>query len=331
MFKVAVFSSKKYDEVFLNQHNHQQDLSLHFIEAKLNEETVGLAEGFDAVCVFVNDVVNQQVLEQLDKFSIHTIALRCAGFNNIDIVTAKKLGFHLCRVPEYSPEAVAEHTIGLMLSLSRNYHKAYNRIRDDNFSLDGLMGFNLFNKTVGVIGTGNIGLATLKILAGFGCQLLCYDPKKNQKALELGVKYVDLNTLYTQADIISLHCPLFAETQHLINEQTINMMKNNVMIINTSRGGLIDSQAVLQALKNQRIGYLGLDVYELESELFFEDLSDQIVDDDVFQRLLTFPNVLITGHQGFFTVEAMTTIAKTTLDNLRVLLRGDVCSNDIIQ
>lgn len=327
MYKVAVFSSKQYDKNFLLANNYYQDLELTFFESKLTSETVDLANGFDAISIFVNDEVDQAVLTHLNEFGIYIIALRCAGFNNVDIEQAKKLNFKLCRVPEYSPEAVAEHAVGLMLTLSRKFHKAYNRVRDDNFSLDGLMGFNLNKKNVGIIGTGNIGLATLKILNGFGCQLLCYDPVENPLALALGVKYVDLTTLYQDADIISLHCPLNANSAHLINAESIALMKNNVMLINTSRGGLIESKAVLQALKQKKIGYLGLDVYELESKLFFEDMSAEIIDDDVFQRFLTFPNVLITGHQGFFTEEALNTIAKVTLENLANLLHKKACEN----
>lgn len=327
MYKVAVFSSKQYDKDFLLANNHLQDVELTFFESKLTHETVELANGFDAISIFVNDEVDKYVLAHLDALGIHIIALRCAGYNNVDIEQAQKLNFKLCRVPEYSPEAVAEHAVGLMLTLSRKFHKAYNRVRDDNFSLDGLMGFNLHKKTVGIIGTGNIGLATLKILKGFGCQLLCHDPVENPLALALDVKYVDLTTLYNSADIISLHCPLNANSAHLINAESIALMKNNVMLINTSRGGLIDSKTVLQALKQKKIGYLGLDVYELESKLFFEDMSAQIIDDDVFQRFLTFPNVIITGHQGFFTKEALNTIAKVTLENLDNLLHKKGCEN----
>ena len=329
MYKVAVFSSKNYDQTFLTNHNCYSDIALSFFKTKLSKETVDIAQGFNAVCIFVNDDVDKEVLERLSNMGIKTIALRCAGFNNVDIKTAQALGFSVCRVPEYSPEAVAEHAVGLMLSLSRKFHKAYNRVRDDNFSLDGLMGFNLFNKTVGVVGSGNIGLALIKILKGFGCELLCHDPVENPIAIELGVKYVDLNTLYQSSDIISLHCPLVPQTQHLINQAAISQMKPNVMLINTSRGALIDSHAILTALKRKKIGYLGLDVYELESELFFEDLSNEIIDDDIFQRLLTFPNVLITGHQGFFTVEALETIAQTTLTNLHQLLSDEECLNII--
>lgn len=327
MQKIAVFSSKKYDQTFLSQYNHYPNLALSFFETKLSQETVHIAKGFDAVCIFVNDEVDKAVLTQLSHLGIKAIALRCAGFNNVDVKVAKGLGIKICRVPEYSPEAVAEHTVGLMLTLSRKFHKAYNRVREDNFSLDGLMGFNLSNKKVGIIGTGNIGLATLKILTGFGCEIICNDPIVNPEAVRLGAKYVDLDTLYSSSDIITLHCPLVPQTQHLVNMESIELMKDSVMVINTSRGGLIDSSTILNALKQKKIGYLGLDVYELESDLFFEDLSAEIINDDIFQRLLTFPNVVVTGHQGFFTVEALETIAQTTLENLSNILEEKACNN----
>ncbi|MFD2167418.1 2-hydroxyacid dehydrogenase [Thalassotalea euphylliae] len=320
MFKVAVFSSKKYDKNFLDKFNFNTSLAFEYFESKLSAETVELASGFDAICIFVNDTADKHVLEKLASFGIKVIALRCAGFNNVDIEAAQQLGLQICRVPEYSPEAVAEHTVGLMLTLSRKFHKAYNRIREDNFSLDGLMGFNLHNKTVGIIGTGNIGLATLRILKGFGCHLLCSDPTENDEAVAMGCRYVSADTLFEESDIISLHCPLLPQTKHIINEQSLAKMRPDVMLINTSRGGLIDSHAVVKALKERRLGYLGIDVYELESSLFFEDLSGEIIQDDVFARLSTFPNVLITGHQGFFTQEAISTIAKTTISNLQHLL-----------
>ncbi|NMP33162.1 2-hydroxyacid dehydrogenase [Thalassotalea sp. M1531] len=324
MFKVAVFSSKKYDQVFINRFNQNTDLVFEFFESKLSAETVELAHNFDAICIFVNDEANTQVLHKLTELGIKTIALRCAGFNNVDIECAQSLGMKICRVPEYSPEAVAEHTVGLMLTLSRKFHKAYNRIREDNFSLDGLMGFNLNKKTVGIIGAGHIGLATLKILKGFGCKLIANDPYPNPEAVNLGVNFVELEQLFSKSDIISLHCPLNSETRHIINEQSLNYMKPNAMLINTSRGGLIDSHSVVTALKRKKLGYLGIDVYELESNLFFEDLSGEIIQDDIFARLSTFPNVLITGHQGFFTEEAISTIANTTINSLSILLNGKV-------
>ncbi len=329
MHQIAVFSTKKYDIEYLNKFNIDNKLTFKFIASTLSQETVSLAKGASAVCVFVNDDMDSKVLEKLHTMGIKIIALRCAGFNNIDLASAKKRGFSLCRVPEYSPEAVAEHTVGLMLTLSRKYHKAYNRVREGNFALDGLMGFNLHQKTVGIIGTGNIGKATIKILKGFGCQVLCCDPCPSEEITQLGAKYVSFNEILTNADIISLHCPLNEETKHLINTHTIAQMKNGVMLINTSRGALMDSRALISGLKSQKISFLGLDVYELESEIFFEDLSETIIDDDIFERLLSFPNVLITGHQGFFTKEALETIAKTTINNLLCLLKGERSGNEL--
>ncbi|WP_448212468.1 2-hydroxyacid dehydrogenase [Colwellia sp. MEBiC06753] len=329
-FRIAVFSSKKYDQRFINQFNSHSPLSFEFFECKLSLETVELAHGFDAVCLFVNDEASAEVLTRLTSFGISTIALRCAGFNNVDVEQAQALGMKICRVPEYSPEAVAEHTVGMMLCLSRKFHKAYNRIREDNFSLDGLMGFNLHNKTVGIIGTGNIGLATLRILNGFGCQLLAHDPIENKQVKALGASYVSFEQLCQQADIISLHCPLLPSTKHLINEQSLRLMKPEVMLINTSRGGLIDTHSVINALKHKQLGYLGIDVYELESNLFFEDLSGEILQDDQFARLSTFPNVLITGHQGFFTEEAISTIAQTTISSLTALLTDQPIAPNVL-
>ena len=242
--------------------------------------------------------------------------MRCAGFNNVDLDTAKELGLVVTRVPAYSPESVAEHTIALIMGLNRKLHKAYNRVKDDNFSLAGLLGFDLHGKTVGVIGTGQIGLALVRILKGFGCRIICFDPNESDEVTTLGGSYVPLEAIFSQSDIISLHCPLMSKTNHLINEQSIAQMKDGVMIINTSRGGLVDTQSVINGLKNRKIGYLGLDVYEMEGDLFFEDKSLEIIQDDVFQRLLTFPNVIITGHQGFFTQEALQKIAETTIENI---------------
>ena len=329
MKKIAVFSCKSYDQEYLQRFNQNEKFSFTFIEARLSEETVALAQDHHAICIFVNDVVNANVLNTLNRMNIHIIALRCAGFNNIDLDAAKSLNMHICRVPEYSPEAVAEHTVGLMLTLSRKFHKAYNRVREGNFSLQGLMGFNLFKKTVGIVGTGRIGKATIKILQGFGCNVICYDPIEDESVKLLGATYVTMKTLFSQSDVISLHCPLNKETHHLIDQQAINSMKKGVMLINTSRGALIDSSALIKGLKSQDIALLGLDVYELESDLFFEDHSNTIIQDDIFERLVSFPNVLITGHQGFFTQEALSTIAQTTLDNLTQLLSDKRCQNEL--
>ncbi|HMF46820.1 MAG TPA: 2-hydroxyacid dehydrogenase [Candidatus Udaeobacter sp.] len=312
---VAIFSAKKYDREFLNAANasgHQ----LRFFEPHLNEETAGLATGFDAVCVFVNDQVNAAVIAKLHSLGIRLIALRCAGYNNVDLAAATKHGITVVRVPAYSPYAVAEHSIALILALNRKVHRAYNRVREGNFALDGLVGFDMSGKTVGVIGTGQIGTVVAKILTGFGCPTLAFDPIPNPTCRSLGVRYVELNELLAQSDVISLHCPLTPENKYIINDAAIAKMKNGVMLINTSRGGLLDTVAIIDALKSGKIGYLGLDVYEEEEDIFFEDRSGLILSDDVFARLLTFPNVIITGHQAFFTREALLNIAATTIDNI---------------
>ena len=327
--KVAVFSAKKYDRDGFGQ---WADSSLHFtyIESRLTGNSAKLAAGCHAVCVFVNDEVNAAVLQQLSEMGIEMVALRCAGYNNVDLNTAKALGIRVARVPAYSPEAVAEHTVGLMLCLNRKLHKAYNRVRDDNFALDGLLGFNLSGKTVGLIGTGRIGLATARILHGFGCQLLCHDITPSPVVRALDGRYTSLAELYAQSDIISLHCPLTPDTKHLINHYSIGSMKDGVMLINTSRGALIDSKAVIAGLKSRKIGYLGLDVYEQEADLFFENLSEQMIDDDIFKRLLTFPNVLITGHQAFFTKEALQEICQVTSDNLLAFASNTATGNELV-
>ncbi|CAM5198380.1 2-hydroxyacid dehydrogenase [Alishewanella longhuensis] len=316
--KIAVFSAKKYDQDGFSQ---WADASLKFtyFDSRLSQESVKLAQGCHAICAFVNDDLSAPVLKQLSVMGIEMIALRCAGFNNVDLDTAKELGIRVARVPAYSPEAVAEHTLAMMLTLNRKLHKAFNRVRDDNFALDGLLGFNMHGKTVGLIGTGRIGLATARIIKGFGCKLLCYDVQENA---ELAGHYTSLAQLYQQSDIISLHCPLTPDTQHLINQDSLAQMKDGVMLINTSRGALIDTKAVINSLKSRKIGYLGLDVYEQEADIFFEDLSEQMIDDEVFKRLLTFPNVLITGHQAFFTKEALQQISQFTSDNLLAFASG---------
>lgn len=327
-FTVAVFSSKPYDIESLTQHT-PDDIEFQFFDTRLTETSVLMANGSQAVCVFVNDILNRKVLMQLKKMGINKIILRCAGFNNVDLLAAKELAMFVVRVPAYSPEAVAEHTIALLLTLNRKLHKAYNRIKDNNFSLTGLMGFNLFGKTIGLIGTGKIGLATAHILRGFKANVIAYDPNESEEFKALGGEYVSIDVLYNQSDVISLHCPLSPTTHHLINDQALQKMKQNVMLINTSRGALIDTQSVIKHLKNQKIGYLALDVYEQESELFFEDHSFDIVQDDMFQRLLTFPNVLITGHQGFFTTEALEQIASVTIENINDLKENRPCLNSL--
>lgn len=329
--RIAVFSAQPYDKLFFEQENSRADYALSYFDLLLNETNVDLCKGFDAVCVFVNDDLSAPVLSRLKALGVRCIALRCAGFNNVDLVAAKALGLPVVRVPAYSPEAVAEHTLALILTLNRKTHRAYNRVRESNFTLNGLLGFNLHGKTVGLIGTGQIGLATAKILTGFGCKLIAHDPHPNPDYLALGGEYVELKALYSRADIISLHCPLSDESQHLIDENAISLMKDGVMMINTSRGGLVDTRALIAGLKSRKVRALGLDVYEQESQLFFHDHSGEIIDDEVFERLQSFPNVLITGHQGFFTEEALTQIAQTTLGNLQCIDSGQVCANELTQ
>lgn len=336
--KVAVFSTKVYDRQFLEAANsvstegtspHQYPHELVYFEPRLNRDTAILAAGFPAVCVFVHDQVDAPTLELLASRETHLVVLRCAGFNNVDLQAAADLGITVVRVPAYSPYGVAEHTVGLILCLNRKIHRAHNRIREGNFSLDGLLGFNLHERTVGIVGTGKIGLILGQIMKGFGCHLLAYDVYRHPELEALGGKYVELPELFANSDIISLHCPLTTETHHLINTEAIKQMKSGVMLINTSRGALIDTQAVIEGLKSGKIGYLGVDVYEQESELFFEDLSGEIIQDDIFQRLTTFPNVLITGHQAFFTAETLHNIAETTFANIADVEQGRLCPNEI--
>jgi D-lactate dehydrogenase len=314
--KVAVFSCKPYDKRTLIKANNDDKIQLQFFESRLSEETVSLTVGFDAVSCFVNDQLNAQVLTQLAKNNIKSIALRCAGFNNVDLKIAAKLDIQVFHVPDYSPTSVAEHAVALILSLNRKTHKAYNRVKEGNFSLEGLMGFNLSGKTVACIGTGRIGLAFIKIMQGFGCKVICYDPFPDTTLIKQGISYLPLDKIYQDADIISLHCPLNNDTQHLIDKHSLAQMKDGVMIINTSRGGLVNVQNAVDALYQGKIGYLGLDVYEQEGALFFEDMSETIIQDSVFQLLLTFPNVMVTGHQGYFTDIALSHIAQTTIENL---------------
>lgn len=320
--KITFFSTKPYDRVFFDQLNSQFGFELEYYETHLGPHIVNAVEDATAVCVFVNDKLNAEVLDVLAERGVKYIVLRCAGFNNVDIESAKKHGFRVCRVPAYSPEAVAEHALAMILTLNRKTHKAYNRVREQNFSLNGLMGFNIQGKTISIIGTGNIGKAFARIMQGFGCRLLAYDVQESAELKEMGVQYLPLQDVLAQGDIISLHCPLLESTQHLINAASLKLMKKGVMIINTSRGGLVDSTAVLDGLRSKQIGYLGIDVYEQEDKLFFRDLSHTILNDDAIQLLMSFPNVLVTGHQAFFTAEAMEEIASTTLHNLSRLTQG---------
>ncbi|WP_394564733.1 D-lactate dehydrogenase [Pantoea sp. SGAir0180] len=327
--KIAVYSTKHYDQKYFEQVNKQYGFDLVFYDFLLSESTAKTAVDCDAVCLFVNDDGSRPVLEELAALGVKFIALRCAGFNNVDLKAAAELGLEVVRVPAYSPEAVAEHAVGLMMTLNRRIHRAYQRTRDANFSLDGLTGFNMHNKTAGIIGTGKIGIATLRILKGFGMRLLAFDPYPSEQALSLGAEYVDLKTLFAESHVITLHCPLTPENHHLLNANAFAQMRDGVMIINTSRGGLIDSQAAIDALKQQKIGALGMDVYENERDLFFEDKSNDVIQDDIFRRLSACHNVLFTGHQAFLTAEALTAISETTLENLSQLHRGEDCPNRV--
>lgn len=320
--RVAVFSPKPYDRTFLEAANAEHAHELVFLEQRLTQQTTILASGFPAICVFVNDCVDAEVLASLHAGGTRLVALRCAGFNNVDLEAARRLEITVARVPAYSPYAVAEHTVGLMLTLNRKYHRAYNRVREGNFALEGLLGFDMHGKTVGIIGTGKIGAILARILTGFGCRVLAHDKYRNPEVTALGAEYVELEALFAASDIVTLHCPLTPETHHLINAATLEQMKPGVMLVNTGRGALIDTRAVVEALKSGKVGYLGLDVYEEESALFFEDRSFSVIQDDVFMRLLSFPNVVITGHQAFFTREALQNIAATTLENITAFESG---------
>ncbi|MGQ9427120.1 2-hydroxyacid dehydrogenase [Gilvimarinus sp. F26214L] len=317
-----MFSTKAYDREYFRVRNRGLRHDISFFEARLSPETASLAVNFPAVCAFVNDHMNEPVLRSLSQHGTRLIALHSAGFNNVDLKCAKALGITVTRVPAYSPHAVAEHALALILSLNRKTFRAFNRVREGNFALDGLLGFDLFGKTVGVIGTGRIGAIFARIMLGLGCRVLAYDPNPDPN-LQKQVDYLTLPELYREADIISLHCPLVPQTHHMINDEAIAQMKEGIMLINTSRGRIIDTRAVIKNIKSGKIGYLGLDVYEEEEDLFFSDLSDKVIQDDAFMRLLTFPNVLITGHQGFFTREALTAIADTTLANITAFETGE--------
>jgi len=321
--RVAVFSTKPYDRQFLSAANEESNHELTFYEPRLTPQTARLAEGFPAISAFVNDQLDAQVLLQLSRMNVELIALRSAGFNHVDLPAAEQLGFTVTRVPAYSPEAVAEHSVALILALARKLHRAYPRVREGNFSLEGLLGFDLHGRTVGVVGTGKIGVVVARIMKGFGCELLAHDVAENPAALDLGVRYVSPTELFERSDIITLHCPLVPDTYHIINEESLARMKRGAMLINTSRGALIDTRAVIRALKSGRVGALGLDVYEEEADLFFEDLSNRVIQDDVFSRMLTFPNVIVTGHQAFFTQRAVEAIAQQTIANITAFERGE--------
>ncbi|KAK9366800.1 hypothetical protein V1509DRAFT_672967 [Lipomyces kononenkoae] len=321
--KLAVFSSKKYDRTYLRPAFEAKGYQLHFKQSRLDDETLQLAEGYTAICIFVNDSLTARGIEILSQKGLKYVLLRSAGYNNVDLDAADKFGVKVARVPAYSPYSVAEFAVGLMLMLNRNLHKAYNRVRAGNFSLEGLTGFDMRNRRIGIIGTGKIGLLTGKICRGFDSEVVCYDPYPNvDEANAYGMRYVSLDELLETSDIISLHCPLLPSTHHMINSKTLGKMKDGVMIINTSRGGLIDTVALIKALKSGKVGQVGMDVYEHESNMYFEDTSDSILLDDVFSRLLTFHNVCITGHQAFLTREALENIAQATANNLDDFIKG---------
>jgi D-lactate dehydrogenase len=325
--KIAVFSTQKYDREFLSA--VQTEHKFVFFEAQLNTDTVNLTQGFDGVCIFVNDHADSEIITELKNNGIKVIALRCAGFNNVDVKAAEKAGIRVVRVPAYSPEAVAEHAVALIMTLNRKTHKAYLRIKENNFSLERLTGFNIYGKTVGVIGTGKIGKAFCKIMLGFGAKVIAYDKFGDDEAKKLGIKYVTFEEVLKNSDIISLHCPLTPETKYMIDWEAFANMKDGVMLINTSRGALINTKDAILALKRGKIGYLGIDVYEQEEHLFYKDLSENIIPDDTIARLMSFPNVMMTSHQGFFTKEALTEIAATTVGNIDCVAQGKPSPNEV--
>ena len=326
MTKVAFFDTKAYDKPSFEQYGNQHDIRFRFLETKLNEDTVDLAKGCDAVCVFVNDTVNAAVIDKLYEYGVKIIALRSAGYNNVDLRSAYGK-IHVVHVPAYSPYAVAEHAMALLLTSVRRIHKAYNRTREFNFSLNGLTGFDLHGKTAGVIGTGKIGRIFIDICRGFGMKVIAYDLFP---AMDSGIEYVPLETLFEQSDIISLHCPLTDDTRHMINAAAIEKMKKGVVIVNTSRGGLIDAEALLEGIKARKIGAACLDVYEEEADIFFEDRSGHILNDDLLSRLISMPNVIVTSHQAFLTEEALNNIAETTVNNILSCFSNDgICDNEL--
>ncbi|PNU03111.1 2-hydroxyacid dehydrogenase [Novosphingobium guangzhouense] len=328
--RIVVYGTRSYDRTFLGAANALHGFELQFIDAPLTLSTVRLAEGFDAVCVFVNDTADRPVMDALAQAGVRIVALRCAGYNNVDLAAAADNGIAVVRVPAYSPHAVAEYTVGLLLSLDRKIHRGWSRTRENNFALDGLVGRNLHGRVVGVIGTGQIGALVARSLhLGFGCDVLASDIVADPALKEIGVRYVDRDVLLREAEIVTLHCPLTPDTHHLINAQVLAAARPGLVIVNTSRGALIDTVALIEALKQRRVGGVALDVYEQEAGVFFDDLSSEIIDDDMLQRLLTFPNVLMTGHQAFLTEEALSAIAQTTLQSLNDFAAGRQLTNRI--
>lgn len=321
--RIAVFSTKSYDKEYLGKANEKKH-EMVFYESSLSLKAIRLVEGFDAVCVFVNDELTREVIENLGSRNIKLIALRCAGFNNVDIESAAQNNIRVLRVPAYSPHAVAEHAVALIMTLNRKTHKAYNRVREGNFSIERLVGFDISGRTTGIIGTGKIGATFARIMKGFGCHVIAFDTKPNPELIQEGIEYMSLDDVFGKSDIISLHCPLTPQTVQIINKNTLSLMKNGVMLINTSRGKLVDTEAAIEALRDGKLGYLGIDVYEQEEQLFFKDLSEMIIADDKISRLMTFPNVLVTAHQAYFTDNALTQISQTTLQNISDFEAGQI-------
>jgi len=326
--EIIFYSAKRYDHEYFNLLNRKYQHKLRYVEDRLTSKTVDLIKQESVVCVFVNDVLDQEVLSLLAQQDVKLIALRCAGFDNVDLNAAKQFGIKVIRVGSYSPNSVAEHALCLMLALNRKVYKSYNRVKSGNFSIDGLLGFDFSGKTIGIIGTGKIGLVLSRITQAMGMRVIAYDLVKNPECKKLGIEYVSIDTIFSQSDVISLHCSLNARNRHFIDASALEKMKDSVMLINTSRGAIIDTCAVIEALKSKKIGYLGIDVYENEKGLFFEDLSCQTIKDSVFNSLLSFPNVLITSHQGFFTKNALENIANTTLNNIQKFEQGDNLSDE---
>ncbi len=320
--RIAFYSYKSYDKEWFDKYNDPSEFQIDYFRVKLDEVTADYANGSEVVCAFVNDDLSKVVIDKLANLGVKMIAMRCAGYNNLDLSALEERGMKAFRVPEYSPHAVAEHAVALILGLNRKTHKAYNRVRDGNFSLSRLVGFNLHGKTVGVLGTGKIGQVFADIMSGFGCKILLYDKYPNTELEKKGYTYVDLGTFLKNSDIISLHVPLLPETAHIINRETLQLMKDSAMLINTSRGGLINTEHAIDALRKKKLGYLGIDVYEQEEGLFFHNLQEQIIDDDTLALLMSFPNVLVTAHQAFFTREALDEITKVTLKNIRDYANG---------
>ncbi|HIS34736.1 MAG TPA: 2-hydroxyacid dehydrogenase [Candidatus Avirikenella pullistercoris] len=328
--KIAFFGTKPYDKESFETANARYKFDIHYHKSHLNTENAILTHGTETVCIFVNDDANADAIEIMAKNGVKLLALRCAGFNNVDLKAARQYGITVVRVPAYSPYAVAEYATALMLTLNRKIHRAYWRTRDGNFSLHGLLGFDMYGKTAGIIGTGKIARKLINILKGFGMKILAYDPYPDLKyANQEHITYVSLDDLYRNSDIISLHCPLTDTSYHMIDDDAIDKMKDNVMLINTGRGQLIDTHALINGLKNKKIGAAGLDVYEEEAEYFYEDISDKIIDDDILARLLSFNNVIVTSHQGFFTAEALHNIAETTLQNIQNFSEGKLLENEV--